>query len=64
MFLESRTVRAWLSTPAAETSGRSLNAIPPPPSAAFSFNPFPALCIGVTGKRRIVRGRQDDDDDC
>ncbi|GAA5875917.1 hypothetical protein JCM3774_005815 [Rhodotorula dairenensis] len=49
MFLESRTVRAWLSTPAAETSGRSLNAIPPPPSAAFSFNPFPALCIGVTG---------------
>ncbi|GAA5984215.1 hypothetical protein JCM10908_006093 [Rhodotorula pacifica] len=49
MFLESRTVRAWLSAPAAETSGRSLSAIPPPPSAAFSFNPFPALCIGVTG---------------
>ncbi|GAA5996530.1 Tvs1p [Rhodotorula paludigena] len=49
MVLESRSIRAWLSTPAAQASGRSLNAIAPPASASGSFNPFPALCIGVTG---------------
>ncbi|GAA5821413.1 hypothetical protein JCM3770_003511 [Rhodotorula araucariae] len=49
MLLESRTVRAWLSAPAARASGRSLSAITPPAAAAFSFNPFPALCIFVIG---------------
>ncbi|BGP16383.1 hypothetical protein JCM10213_004926 [Rhodosporidiobolus nylandii] len=49
MLLESRTVRSWLSSPAAQSSGRSLDSISPPASASFSFNPFPALVIGVTG---------------
>ncbi|KPV74635.1 uncharacterized protein RHOBADRAFT_27024 [Rhodotorula graminis WP1] len=49
MLLESRTVRSWLSTPAAQASGRGLSAITPPAAAAFSFNPFPALCIFVIG---------------
>lgn len=49
MVLESRTIRSWLATPAAQASGRSLDTIPPPPSAAASFNPFPAIAIGITG---------------
>ena len=49
MLLESRTVRSWLSTPAVLASGRGLSAIAPPAAAAFSFNPFPALCIFVIG---------------
>ncbi|BGP40161.1 hypothetical protein JCM10449v2_004119 [Rhodotorula kratochvilovae] len=49
MLLESRTVRAWLAAPAARASGRDLGAITPPAAAAFSFNPFPALCIFVIG---------------
>lgn len=49
MVLESRTIRSWLATPAAQASGRSLDEIPPPPSAAASFNPFPAIAIGITG---------------
>ncbi|BGP24890.1 integral membrane protein [Rhodotorula toruloides] len=49
MVLESRTIRSWLATPAAQASGRTLDTIPPPPSAAASFNPFPAIAIGITG---------------
>ncbi|GAA5983703.1 hypothetical protein JCM11641_000939 [Rhodosporidiobolus odoratus] len=49
MLLESRSVRSWLSTPAAHSSGRSVERISPPASASFPFNPFPALVIGVTG---------------
>ncbi|GAA5925624.1 Tvs1p [Sporobolomyces koalae] len=49
MLLESRTVRAWLATPAMQASSQDPARIPPPASASFSFNPFPALVIGVTG---------------
>ncbi|GAA6042128.1 hypothetical protein JCM8097_003122 [Rhodosporidiobolus ruineniae] len=49
MLLESRTVRAWLATPAAQASGRSLDAIPPPAAASFPMNPLPAFCIGLIG---------------
>ncbi|GJJ07633.1 hypothetical protein Clacol_001837 [Clathrus columnatus] len=48
LALESSRLRSWLSA-------RSLSAmkvddqITPPPSYAGSFNPFPALVIGVTG---------------
>jgi len=52
MGIESRRVRTWL---AASTSDflSSVNveqdAIAEPPSYSASFNPFPALVIGVTG---------------
>ncbi|GAA6063388.1 hypothetical protein JCM10212_001487 [Sporobolomyces blumeae] len=49
MLMESRTVRSWLATPAIEASGQTGDRVAPPASAAFSFNPFPALVIGVTG---------------
>ena len=49
MLLESKRVRAWLSTSAAQASGRSLDRIAEPAAYAFSFNPFPALAVGVTG---------------
>ncbi|GAA5820022.1 hypothetical protein JCM11251_005450 [Rhodosporidiobolus azoricus] len=49
MLLESRSVRAWLSTSAAQASGRSLDQIPPPASASASFNVLPATCIGLIG---------------
>ncbi|GAA6020851.1 hypothetical protein JCM11491_000004 [Sporobolomyces phaffii] len=49
MLLESRTVRSWLSAPATAASPEDDSRIAHPASAAFSFNPFPALVIGVTG---------------
>ncbi|GAA5923680.1 hypothetical protein JCM1841_004825 [Sporobolomyces salmonicolor] len=49
MLLESRTIRSWLSTPAVQASGQEAERVAPPSSASFSFNPFPALVIGITG---------------
>lgn len=52
MGIESRRIRRWLASSAAGASpeaSRSQEAVAEPPSYIFSFNPFPALCIGVTG---------------
>ncbi|GAA5947934.1 hypothetical protein JCM3765_007036 [Sporobolomyces pararoseus] len=49
MLLESRTVRSWLATPATRASSQDHSQIAQPASSSFSFNPFPALVIGVTG---------------
>ncbi|GAA5993823.1 hypothetical protein JCM5350_007864 [Sporobolomyces pararoseus] len=49
MLLESRTVRSWLATPATQASSQDHSRIARPASSSFSFNPFPALVIGVTG---------------
>ncbi|GAA5874797.1 hypothetical protein JCM16303_002987 [Sporobolomyces ruberrimus] len=49
MLLESRTVRSWLASSAIMASSQDPSRIVEPASASFSFNPFPALVIGVTG---------------
>ncbi|KAF9815563.1 hypothetical protein IEO21_04563 [Rhodonia placenta] len=52
MGIESKTVRRWLasgSTAAVPQSAREQEAVAEPPSYGASFNPFPALCIGITG---------------
>ncbi|KAK0230696.1 cytoplasmic protein [Armillaria fumosa] len=51
MALESKRVRKWMasSTIAALPSNGSKEAVAEPPSYIASFNPFPALVIGVTG---------------
>jgi hypothetical protein len=52
MGIESKRIRKWLaaSTFASLQSKRvSQDAIAEPPSYTASFNPFPALVIGVTG---------------
>ncbi|TCD66945.1 hypothetical protein EIP91_000723 [Steccherinum ochraceum] len=52
MGIESKRVRRWLasgSTAAVPEALRSQEAVAEPPSYIASFNPFPALCIGVTG---------------
>lgn len=52
MGIESKRVRKWLAAsifnPAASPN-IPRDAITEPPSYGFSFNPFPALVIGVTG---------------
>jgi Protein YTP1-like, C-terminal len=48
LALESRTFRKWLSSPAQSVIKRD-EKVSRPPSYAGSFNPFPALVIGVTG---------------
>jgi Protein of unknown function (Ytp1) len=52
MGIESRRVRNWLgaSTFASlSAAGAEHEVVAEPPSYSASFNPFPALCIGVTG---------------
>ena len=52
MGLESRRFRRWLSsfsTASMRPSDRNSAAVAEPASYASSFNPFPAMCIGVTG---------------
>lgn len=52
MGIESKRVRRWLASSAAAAipaATRSQEAVAEPPSYIASFNPFPALCIGVTG---------------
>lgn len=52
MGLESRRLRRWLagaSTAAIKAGSKMGEAVAEPPSYTASFNPFPALVIGVTG---------------
>ncbi|KZT12846.1 uncharacterized protein LAESUDRAFT_808371 [Laetiporus sulphureus 93-53] len=52
MGIESKRIRRWLaggSTAAVSTSNEGQEAVAEPPSYSASFNPFPALCIGITG---------------
>ncbi|KAI0722254.1 hypothetical protein C8T65DRAFT_628753 [Cerioporus squamosus] len=52
MGIESKRIRRWLAagaTTALPPAGRSQEAVAEPPSYVASFNPFPALCIGITG---------------
>ncbi|KAI0772011.1 hypothetical protein BD413DRAFT_474817 [Trametes elegans] len=52
MGIESKRIRRWLaagSTAAVPETARSQEAVAEPPSYIASFNPFPALCIGITG---------------
>lgn len=52
MGIESKRVRRWLAssaTAALPQASRSQEAVAEPPSYIASFNPFPALCIGITG---------------
>ena len=47
MGIESKRVRRWLAAPASSTTSRG--DVMEPPNYISSFNPFPALVIGVTG---------------
>lgn len=50
MGIESKRVRRWLAISASAALPSGLQeAIVEPPSYISSFNPFPALVIGVTG---------------
>jgi hypothetical protein len=49
MGLESKTIRNWLSSATRKSPNLSQEALAEPPSYMASFNPFPALVIGVTG---------------
>ena len=53
MGIESRRIRKWLAHSVFPSSSQSSNlskaVIEEPPSYNGSFNPFPALVIGVTG---------------
>lgn len=52
MGIESTHIRRWLASTATaflEPATSPQDAIAEPPSYAASFNPFPALVIGVTG---------------
>ena len=52
MGIESKRIRRWLAsgaTAAVPASCRSQEAVAEPPSYIASFNPFPAVCIGITG---------------
>ncbi|KAI0306959.1 hypothetical protein B0F90DRAFT_1665300 [Multifurca ochricompacta] len=52
MGLESRRLRRWLaavSTASLKASNKNSDAVAEPASYGSSFNPFPALVIGVTG---------------
>lgn len=52
MGIESRRVRRWLAasvSASAQSIIGSQGTVDEPPSYVSSFNPFPALVIGVTG---------------
>ncbi|KZO92141.1 hypothetical protein CALVIDRAFT_487969 [Calocera viscosa TUFC12733] len=49
MALESNFVRRMLSKPALVQTGHPESEVPQPPSYRGSFNPFPAMCVGITG---------------
>jgi len=52
MGIESRPIRKWLAHsvfPSSQSSDLPQEAIAEPQSYTGSFNPFPALVIGVTG---------------
>lgn len=74
MGIESRRVRRWLSAPTTalyasfnvqhidhrDGPGSSSSPASPPPPASYtaSFNPFPALVIGVTGAAMATHAQQ------
>lgn len=52
MGIESKRIRRWLAagaTTAVPVADRSQEAVAEPPSYVANFNPFPAICIGITG---------------
>lgn len=53
MGIESKRIRRWLAAPSLSalppSSAHSQDPVPQPASYIASFNPFPALVIGVTG---------------
>ncbi|KAL5530449.1 hypothetical protein ACEPAF_6707 [Sanghuangporus sanghuang] len=49
MGIESKTIRNWLATPSANLATENDKDLTLPASYRASFNPFPALVIGVTG---------------
>lgn len=49
MGIESKRVRKWLAALSLQSASNSAEASAEPPSYIASFNPFPALVIGVTG---------------
>lgn len=52
MGIESRRIRRWLSSAtiaSVQSSNMPQDSVSEPPSYVASFNPFPALVIGVTG---------------
>ena len=52
MGIESRRIRRWLSSAtisSIQSSNMPQDSVAEPPSYIASFNPFPALVIGVTG---------------
>ncbi|THH33652.1 hypothetical protein EUX98_g527 [Antrodiella citrinella] len=61
MGIESKRVRRWLasgSTAAVPVAKRSQEAVAEPPSYIASFNPFPALCIGITGAAMAAHAQE------
>lgn len=56
MGLESKTIRRLLATSAIQKSSRQRKSgkpLPEPKSYSFSFNPFPALVIGIVSCSRF-----------
>lgn len=49
LLLELPVTKRFLSNTVLRLDGRRLSDVPKPPSWTGSFNPFPALVIGVTG---------------
>lgn len=49
LLLELPVAKRFLSNTVLRLDGRRLSDVPKPPSWTGSFNPFPALVIGVTG---------------
>ncbi|KAF8631161.1 hypothetical protein AX15_002500 [Amanita polypyramis BW_CC] len=49
MGIESKRIRNWLGSSTLSSTRLSRDSIEEPPSYSGSFNPFPALVIGVTG---------------
>ncbi|KAK7049654.1 hypothetical protein VNI00_005685 [Paramarasmius palmivorus] len=61
MAIESKVVRQWLASStisALKPSRRSQEVVAEPPSYSASFNPFPALVIGVTGAAMAAHAQE------
>lgn len=54
LLLESTLARKLLAAPVAIMDGRGFRSIEKPPTWSGSFNPFPALVIGVVSRTRLV----------
>ncbi len=49
MGIESKSIRRLLASSSLQGAGSGQGPVEEPPSYSGSFNPFPALVIGVTG---------------